>query len=110
MGKLPLRQPFQALDSNALLNKNSSTELFVCLFVLFLSCSEAEPASAHQGSFSSSQSPQSVGSGAVDSGAEYLSDSNCYNMDLSMSLCGQESDTRQITKGQLALATAISTS
>lgn len=71
--------------------------------VLFwcLSCSETEAASANQGSFSSSQSPQSVGSGAMDSGTEYLSDSYPYNMDVSMSLCGQESDTRQITKGKL---------
>lgn len=71
----------------------------------FLSCSETEAASANQGSFSSSQSPQSVGSGAMDSGTEYLSDSCPYNMDVSMSLCGQESDTRQITKGKLTLAT-----
>ncbi|CAG12378.1 unnamed protein product, partial [Tetraodon nigroviridis] len=66
--------------------------------VLYFPKSETEPSSVNQGSFSSSQSPQSVGSGAMDSGAEYLSDSNSYNMDLSMSLCGQESDTRQITK------------
>uniref|UniRef100_A0A3B5BGY2 phosphatidate phosphatase n=1 Tax=Stegastes partitus TaxID=144197 RepID=A0A3B5BGY2_9TELE len=51
-----------------------------------------------QGSFSGSQSPQSVGSGAMDSGTEYLSDSTSYNMDVSMSLCGQEGDTSQITK------------
>uniref|UniRef100_A0A7N6AR49 phosphatidate phosphatase n=1 Tax=Anabas testudineus TaxID=64144 RepID=A0A7N6AR49_ANATE len=30
--------------------------------------------------------------------AEYLSDSTSYNMDVSMSLCGQEGDTSQITK------------
>lgn len=46
----------------------------------------------------------------MDSGTEYLSDSNPYNMDVSMSLCGQESDTRQITKGKLTLATNFSTS
>lgn len=66
-------------------------------------CSEAEGACQHgaeQGSFSGSQSPQSVGSGAMDSGTEYLSDSTCYNMDISMSLCGQEGDTSQITKGR----------
>uniref|UniRef100_A0A8C2ZYW9 phosphatidate phosphatase n=1 Tax=Cyclopterus lumpus TaxID=8103 RepID=A0A8C2ZYW9_CYCLU len=51
-----------------------------------------------QGSCSGSQSPQSVGSGAMDSGTEYLSDSASYNMDISMSLCGQEGDTSQITK------------
>uniref|UniRef100_A0A7N8YHG3 phosphatidate phosphatase n=1 Tax=Mastacembelus armatus TaxID=205130 RepID=A0A7N8YHG3_9TELE len=48
--------------------------------------------------FPKSQSPQSVGSGAMDSGTEYLSDSTSYNMDVSMSLCGQEGNTSQITK------------
>ncbi|XP_075870462.1 phosphatidate phosphatase LPIN2 isoform X4 [Nelusetta ayraudi] len=58
----------------------------------------ASPQGAEQSSGSGSQSPQSVGSGAMDSGTEYLSDSASYNMDVSMSLCGQEGDTRQITK------------
>ncbi|XP_072238656.1 phosphatidate phosphatase LPIN3 isoform X2 [Leuresthes tenuis] len=53
---------------------------------------------SEQGLGSDSQSPQSVGSGQMDSGTEYLSDSACYNMDISMSLCGQEGDTSQITK------------
>ncbi|XP_068172028.1 zgc:123305 isoform X2 [Antennarius striatus] len=68
---------------------------------LYFPKSEAEGASQHradQGSFSGSQSPQSVGSGTMDSGTEYLSDSTSCNMDVSMSLCGQEGDTRQITK------------
>ncbi|XP_068598063.1 zgc:123305 [Brachionichthys hirsutus] len=68
---------------------------------LYFPKSEAEGASQHraeQGSFSGSQSPQSVGSGTMDSGTEYLSDSTSDNMDVSMSLCGQEGDTRQITK------------
>ncbi|GAA6234526.1 phosphatidate phosphatase LPIN2-like isoform X1 [Lates japonicus] len=68
---------------------------------LYFPKSEAEGASQHgaeQGSYSGSQSPQSVGSGAMDSGTEYLSDSTSYNMDVSMSLCGQEGDTSQITK------------
>ncbi|XP_017278417.2 zgc:123305 isoform X3 [Kryptolebias marmoratus] len=52
---------------------------------------------ADLGSRSGSQSPQSVGSAAMDSGTEYLSDSTCY-MDVSMSLCGKEGDTSQITK------------
>ncbi|XP_034540441.1 phosphatidate phosphatase LPIN2-like isoform X2 [Notolabrus celidotus] len=68
---------------------------------LYFPKSEAEGGSqlgAEQGSFSGSQSPQSVGSGAMDSGTEYLSDSTSYNMDVSMSLCGQEGDTSQITK------------
>ncbi|XP_037620312.1 phosphatidate phosphatase LPIN3-like isoform X2 [Sebastes umbrosus] len=68
---------------------------------LYFPKSETEGASqlgAEQGSHSGSQSPQSVGSGAMDSGTEYLSDSASYNMDVSMSLCGQEGDTSQITK------------
>ncbi|XP_075952332.1 phosphatidate phosphatase LPIN2 isoform X3 [Anarhichas minor] len=68
---------------------------------LYFPKSEAEGASqqgAEQGSFSGSLSPQSVGSGAMDSGTEYLSDSTSYNMDISMSLCGQEGDTSHITK------------
>nr|XP_020502540.1 phosphatidate phosphatase LPIN2-like isoform X1 [Labrus bergylta] len=68
---------------------------------LYFPKSEAEGSSQHgaeQGSYSGSQSPQSVGSGAMDSGTEYLSDSTSYNMDVSMSLCGQEGDTSQITK------------
>uniref|UniRef100_A0A3Q0SDY7 phosphatidate phosphatase n=1 Tax=Amphilophus citrinellus TaxID=61819 RepID=A0A3Q0SDY7_AMPCI len=51
-----------------------------------------------QGSCSGSQSPQSVGSGAMDSGTEYLSDTTSYSMDVSMSLCGREGNTSQITK------------
>lgn len=39
-----------------------------------------------------------MSSGALDSGTEYLSDSTSYSMDVSMSLCGQEGDTSQITK------------
>ncbi|CAJ1051577.1 phosphatidate phosphatase LPIN2-like isoform X1 [Xyrichtys novacula] len=68
---------------------------------LYFPKSETEGGSQHgaeQGSLSGSQSPQSVGSGAMDSGTEYLSDSTSYNMDVSMSLCGQEEDTSQITK------------
>uniref|UniRef100_A0A3B4XMZ5 phosphatidate phosphatase n=2 Tax=Seriola lalandi dorsalis TaxID=1841481 RepID=A0A3B4XMZ5_SERLL len=68
---------------------------------LYFPKSETEGASqqgAEQGSCSGSQSPQSVGSGAMDSGTEYLSDSTSYSMDVSMSLCGQEGDTSQITK------------
>ncbi|XP_038553868.1 phosphatidate phosphatase LPIN2-like isoform X2 [Micropterus salmoides] len=68
---------------------------------LYFPKSETEGASQHvaeQGTFSGSQSPQSVGSGAMDSGTEYLSDSTSYNMDVSMSLCGQVGDTTQITK------------
>uniref|UniRef100_A0A8D3CM88 phosphatidate phosphatase n=1 Tax=Scophthalmus maximus TaxID=52904 RepID=A0A8D3CM88_SCOMX len=68
---------------------------------LYFPKSEMEGASQHgaeQGSCSGSQSPHSVGSGTIDSGTEYLSDSTSYNMDVSMSLCGREGDTSQITK------------
>ncbi|XP_029906914.1 phosphatidate phosphatase LPIN2 isoform X2 [Myripristis murdjan] len=68
---------------------------------LYFPKSEAEGASRHgaeQGSSSGNQSPQSVGSGAMDSGTEYLSDSAAYHMDVSMSLCGCEGDTRKIKK------------
>ncbi|XP_053172558.1 phosphatidate phosphatase LPIN2-like [Scomber japonicus] len=66
---------------------------------LYFPKSEAEGASQQGAELGSgSQSPQSVGSGAMDSGTEYLSDSTSYNMDVSMSLCGQEGDTSQITK------------
>uniref|UniRef100_A0A674E8Z7 phosphatidate phosphatase n=1 Tax=Salmo trutta TaxID=8032 RepID=A0A674E8Z7_SALTR len=62
--------------------------------------SEAEGCSwlgAEQGSGSGNQSRQSVGSGAMDSGTEYLSDSTTDHMDVSMSLCGR---TSQINKDQ----------
>uniref|UniRef100_A0A8C8CJ15 phosphatidate phosphatase n=1 Tax=Oncorhynchus tshawytscha TaxID=74940 RepID=A0A8C8CJ15_ONCTS len=53
---------------------------------------------AEQGSGSGNQSPQSVGSGAMDSGTEYLSDSTSDHMDVSMSLCGRTGHTSQINK------------
>ncbi|MEQ2182358.1 hypothetical protein GOODEAATRI_021528, partial [Goodea atripinnis] len=62
---------------------------------------------AEQGSGSGSQSPQSVSSGALDSGTEYLSDSTSYIMDVSMSLCGQEGDASQITKARAIGMAAI---
>uniref|UniRef100_A0A8C7ILL2 phosphatidate phosphatase n=1 Tax=Oncorhynchus kisutch TaxID=8019 RepID=A0A8C7ILL2_ONCKI len=61
--------------------------------------SEAEGCSrlsAEQESGSGNQSPQSVGSGAMDSGTEYLSDTTTDHMDVTMSLCGH---TSQINKG-----------
>uniref|UniRef100_W5L9K3 phosphatidate phosphatase n=1 Tax=Astyanax mexicanus TaxID=7994 RepID=W5L9K3_ASTMX len=39
---------------------------------------------------SGQQSPQSLGSGNVDSGTEYLSDSTTDSLDVTMSLCGTE--------------------
>uniref|UniRef100_A0A669F2A9 phosphatidate phosphatase n=1 Tax=Oreochromis niloticus TaxID=8128 RepID=A0A669F2A9_ORENI len=65
---------------------------------LYFPKSEGEGAfqnGAEQGSRSGSQSPQSVGSGAMDSGTEYLSDNTSYNMDVSMSLCGREGNTKK---------------
>ncbi|XP_041720198.1 zgc:123305 isoform X1 [Coregonus clupeaformis] len=65
--------------------------------------SEAEGCSrpgAEQGSSSGNQSPQSVGSGAMDSGTEYLSDSTTDHLDVSMSLCGRTGHTSQINKDQ----------
>uniref|UniRef100_A0A8C7UTX1 phosphatidate phosphatase n=1 Tax=Oncorhynchus mykiss TaxID=8022 RepID=A0A8C7UTX1_ONCMY len=53
---------------------------------------------AEQGSGSGNQSPQSVGSGAMDSGTEYLSDSTSDHMDVSMSLCGRTGHTSHINK------------
>ncbi|CAL8337807.1 unnamed protein product [Lota lota] len=53
---------------------------------------------ADQGSTSGTQSPQSVGSGAMDSGTDYLSDSTTDPMDVSMSLCGCVGDTSRISQ------------
>ncbi|KAL7891547.1 hypothetical protein AOLI_G00010230 [Acnodon oligacanthus] len=47
---------------------------------------------------SGQQSPQSLGSGNVDSGTEYLSDSTTDSLDVTMSLCGTEGHSRQINK------------
>ncbi|KAJ8260091.1 hypothetical protein GJAV_G00176950 [Gymnothorax javanicus] len=62
---------------------------------------EAEASSrvgVEPGSQSRTQSPQSVGSGAMDSGTEYLSDSTGDLMDVTMSLCGRAVDTSHINK------------
>ncbi|XP_012993589.1 phosphatidate phosphatase LPIN2 isoform X2 [Esox lucius] len=53
---------------------------------------------AELGPGSGNQTPQSVGSGAVDSGMEYLSDSASDHMDVSMSLCGGTGHTSQINR------------
>uniref|UniRef100_A0A4W3J6E3 phosphatidate phosphatase n=1 Tax=Callorhinchus milii TaxID=7868 RepID=A0A4W3J6E3_CALMI len=52
------------------------------------------------GTHSESQSPQSVGSAAVDSGTEYLSDSACDLPDVNLSLCGGLSDNNEISQGK----------
>ncbi|MBN3282688.1 LPIN2 phosphatase, partial [Polyodon spathula] len=54
---------------------------------------EAEP-----GSQSGNQSPQSVGSGAMDSGTDYLSDSPGDLAEVTISLCGKLGDVSQISK------------
>uniref|UniRef100_A0A4W3JI19 phosphatidate phosphatase n=1 Tax=Callorhinchus milii TaxID=7868 RepID=A0A4W3JI19_CALMI len=54
----------------------------------------------YPGTHSESQSPQSVGSAAVDSGTEYLSDSACDLPDVNLSLCGGLSDNNEISQGK----------
>ncbi|XP_048856841.1 phosphatidate phosphatase LPIN2-like isoform X1 [Brienomyrus brachyistius] len=63
--------------------------------------SEAESVSRtwlESGTHSGSQSPQSVGSAAADSGTECLSDSAGELPDVTLSLCGGLSDTSHISK------------
>lgn len=52
------------------------------------------------GTHSESQSPQSVGSAAADSGTEYLSDSASELTDVHLSLCGGLSDNNEISQGK----------
>ncbi|XP_051887310.1 phosphatidate phosphatase LPIN2-like [Pristis pectinata] len=52
------------------------------------------------GTHSESQSPQSVGSAAADSGTEYLSDSASELPDVTLSLCGGLSDNNEISQGK----------
>uniref|UniRef100_A0A6Q2XJY3 phosphatidate phosphatase n=1 Tax=Esox lucius TaxID=8010 RepID=A0A6Q2XJY3_ESOLU len=54
--------------------------------------------SLRSGSLSGSQSPQSVGSAAADSGTECLSDSTSDLPDVTLSLCGGLSDNADISK------------
>ncbi|KAM6980672.1 phosphatidate phosphatase LPIN2 [Aplochiton taeniatus] len=70
---------------------------------LYFPKSESDAASrvgAEPGSLSRDQSPQSVGSGAMDSGTEYLSDSTTDHLEVSMSLCGCVGDTSQTNKDE----------
>uniref|UniRef100_A0A8C9W393 phosphatidate phosphatase n=1 Tax=Scleropages formosus TaxID=113540 RepID=A0A8C9W393_SCLFO len=55
---------------------------------------------AEAGSQSGNQSPQSVGSGAMDSGTEYLSDSTGDLCDIAISLCGRVGDTSHINQAK----------
>lgn len=52
---------------------------------------------------SGSQSPQSVGSAAADSGTECLSDSASDLPDVTLSLCGGLTENAEISKGTPAL-------
>ena len=76
-----------------------------------LCCSEAEAATKHwmdSEMCSGSQSPQSVGSAAADSGTECLSDSAGDLPDVTLSLCGGLSENAEISKGTGAPRAAVS--
>lgn len=55
------------------------------------------------GTRSGSQSPQSVGSAAADSGTECLSDSASDLPDVTLSLCGGLTENSEISKGNPTL-------
>lgn len=68
--------------------------------------SESEQVPKHWveiGRHSGSQSPQSVGSAAADSGTECLSDSSGDLPDVTLSLCGGVGENFEISKGNLTL-------
>ena len=56
---------------------------------------------------SASQSPQSVGSAAADSGTECLSDSANDLPDVTLSLCGGLTENAEISKGTPALVNTV---
>lgn len=65
-------------------------------------CAYSDSDSKHwmdSGMHSGSQSPQSVGSAAADSGTECLSDSASDLPDVTLSLCGGLSENAEISKG-----------
>lgn len=67
--------------------------------------SELDPTSRQwpeSDTLSGSQSPQSVGSAAADSGTECLSDSAMDLPDVTLSLCGGLSENGEISKGTLS--------
>lgn len=67
-----------------------------------LSFSESDPGTrlwVESGTLSGSQSPQSVGSAAADSGTECMSDSAMDLPDVTLSLCGGLSENGEISKG-----------
>lgn len=66
--------------------------------------SESDPGSRQwpeSDTLSGSQSPQSVGSAAADSGTECLSDSAMDLPDVTLSLCGGLSENGEISRGML---------
>ena len=72
--------------------------------------SESEPGSRQwpeSDTLSGSQSPQSVGSAAADSGTECLSDSAMDLPDVTLSLCGGLSENGEISKGGWAASSAL---
>uniref|UniRef100_A0A2K5S4Z0 Lipin 2 n=1 Tax=Cebus imitator TaxID=2715852 RepID=A0A2K5S4Z0_CEBIM len=73
---------------------------------LYFPKSESEPGSRQWpecDTLSGSQSPQSVGSAAADSGTECLSDSAMDLPDVTLSLCGGLSENGEISKGMLGV-------
>ena len=79
--------------------------LFAPVILVSATClrfSEGEQVSKHwveMGQHSGSQSPQSVGSAAADSGTECLSDSAGDLPDVTLSLCGGVGENSEISKG-----------
>lgn len=72
--------------------------------------SESEQVPKHwveMGRRSGSQSPQSVGSAAADSGTECLSDSAGDLPDVTLSLCGGVGENSEISKGNRESASAV---
>uniref|UniRef100_A0A674NAP7 phosphatidate phosphatase n=1 Tax=Takifugu rubripes TaxID=31033 RepID=A0A674NAP7_TAKRU len=72
--------------------------------------SESEAAAKHwidSGMRSGSQSPQSVGSAAADSGTECLSDSASDLPDVTLSLCGGLTENAEISKGTAHMITYL---
>lgn len=80
-----------------------------CVKAMLSSRSESEPGSRQwpeSDTLSGSQSPQSVGSAAADSGTECLSDSAMDLPDVTLSLCGGLSENGEISKGRPAVTPA----
>lgn len=77
--------------------------MILCVLTLIiLYCSESDTGSRQwmeSDMLSGSQSPQSVGSAAADSGTECLSDSAMDLPDVTLSLCGGLTDNGEISKG-----------